>query len=119
MPAPHAILFITKDGNRDDIIKFYPSSSYFELYIVEFTPSDLVKSKYEFTLNYEQLKKYIQSLLDLLRYDSEPFDEIQLTTKMIPSVMFTIADLDRRHVRELIEYNVISALNTQIDVGTQ
>ncbi len=119
MTVPHSILFILKDGKRDDVIKFWPAPNLIEHYIVEFTPSDLTKSKYKFSFNQQELKLYIQSLLDLLRYDNEPFDDIQLTTKMIPSVIFSIADLDRTHIRGLIEYNIMNALDTPIEVERQ
>ena len=119
MPAPYSMLFILKGGNKDEIIKFYPNTYCPDSYTVEFIPSDLTKSKYSFDLNYGNLKNYIQNLLDLLRYDTEPFDEIQLTTKMIPSIMFNISDLDRTHIRNLIEYNIITALNTDIQVEEQ
>ncbi len=119
MTVPHSILFILKDGKRDDVIRFWPAPHLIEHYIVEFTPSDLTKSKYKFSLNQQELKLYIQSLLDLLRYDNEPFDDIQLTTKMIPSVIFSIADLDRTHIRGLIEYNIMNALDTPIEVERQ
>ena len=119
MPSPNSMLFIIKDGKKDEVIKFFNCPYFMESYSVEFIPSDLKKNKYSFELTYDNLKKYIQNLLDLLRYDSEPYDEIQLTTKMIPSIMFCIADLDRPHIRNLIEHNIITALNTNIEFQSQ
>lgn len=119
MPAPNAMLFITKSGNRDDIIKFHPCYNLLDRYSVEYIPSDITKNKYNFILNRSELSEYIESILDSLRYDSEPFDEIQLTTKMFPSIMFCIQDLERRNIRTIIENSILRALNTHIVVSEQ
>jgi hypothetical protein len=44
--------------------------------------------------------------------DNSPFGYVQVTTRMTPSVIFQVPDLDDTNLRKVIEDTVIAALRT-------
>jgi hypothetical protein len=103
-------LFITKEGENDEIVQF-KEWSVPNMYEVTYTPSDLANTKYRFHLDREGCEEYIYNLLKMLSLDAKPFHEIQVSTRTMPSVVFEIPDLSNTHIRELIEDSVLSALD--------
>ena len=103
-------LFIIKAGEKDEIIQI-TDWSVPDMYEVTYTPSDLKKTKYRFHLDREGCDDYIYNLLKMLSLDAKPFHEIQVSTRIMPSIVFDIADLENTITRKLIEDTIRDSLD--------
>lgn len=97
-----ANLFIQKSGCPDDEISIL-TSTVPGMYKVTYKPND-AKSTYSFFMNEERVMDYVANVLRTLSVDVEPFHNIQIQTMTAPSIMYNIADLDNREIRnDIIE----------------
>jgi hypothetical protein len=103
-------LFVTKAGEQDEIIQI-GGWTVPDMYEVTYTPSDLKRTKYRFYLDRSSCDDYVYNLLKLLSLDSKPFHEIQISTRIAPSVVFDIGDLNDTFTRKLIEDTIRDALD--------
>lgn len=117
-----ATLYIqsNKDGDPDDIITFNRSYNNPGVFEVVYKPNDL-KTKYRFYMGLNECADYVYRTLKLLTMDNHPFGYVQVTTRMTPSVIFQIPDLDDTNLRKTIEDTIIAALRTcpRIVVGDE
>jgi len=100
-----------QDGKPDDIIAFNRSSQSPGVFEVVYKPSDL-KTKYHFYLSLDECADYVYRTLKLITMDSNPFGYVQVTTRMTPSVIFQVPDLDDGNLRKTIEDTIITSLRT-------
>ena len=110
-----ASIYIQKDGCRDDVISFKRWSAP-GLFEVNYEPSDLKDTTYRFFMDIHQCEAYIYRTLKLLSMDTDPFSHVQITTRITPSVIFEIPDLDDTYLRETIEDTVLTALRANPQV---
>jgi hypothetical protein len=106
-----ATLYIQQNHGHDEIISF-GNWSVPGMYEVRYRPSDLPKTSYVFYMDINECEDYIYRTLKLLSLDTSPFHCVQVTTRMTPSVLFEIADLDDSRLRRLVEDTVLGALRT-------
>ena len=104
--------FITKD-NRDDILRIFDDEVHCDLYRVVFKPHDQVGSN-EMSLGYEDLQDYVSTILKSMERDNDPFEYIQVTTMVHPSVMYHVCELENRDIRWHIEDMVFLACRKAI-----
>ena len=109
-----------QDGKPDDIITFNRSHHSPGIFEVTYKPNDL-KTRYHFYLSLDECADYIYRTLKLLTMDNHPFGYVQVTTRMTPSVIFQVPDLDDSGLRKTIEDTIITALRTcpQVLVGDE
>jgi len=98
-----------RDGVPDDIITFNRSRGNPGIYEVVYQPNDL-NTKYRFYMTLDECKDYIYRTLKLLAMDNNPFGYVQLTTRVTPSVLFEVPDLDDTNLRKTIEDTAVAAL---------
>lgn len=103
-------LFVTKAGEEDEIIQI-GGWSVPDMYEVTYTPSDLKKTKYRFYLDRDACNDYIYNLLKMLSLDAKPFHELQVSTRIMPSVVFDIGDLNNTQTRKMIEDTIRDSLD--------
>lgn len=76
-------------------------------------------NKMSFTANGSELFRWFRRVLRLLGDDSDPFQCIQLNIPAMPSVLFNIADLDKKYttILDAVEYyiDIISKNQSAID----
>jgi hypothetical protein len=108
-----AVLYIQakQDGKPDDVITFGRCAHTPGVFEVTYKPNDL-KTKYHFYLSLNECADYLYRTLKLITMDNSPFGYVQVTTRMTPSVIFQIPDLDDTNLRKVVEDTVISALRT-------
>lgn len=110
-------LFIQRsDGHSqadDDIIRIFDDESCRDTFRVVFSTPELKKD----TIFYASISKattYISDMLKTLRHDTAPFEYVQVTTSIHPSVLYHVADLDNPEIRYLIEETIDLALRSPI-----
>lgn len=101
-------IHVIKNGEIDDIIKIQPYQNTNEIkYKIEYLPGDVKKIKYNLFLTLDQVKQYTENLFHLLESEYiDPFDQIQVTTRAYPAVLYDVRDLADTKIRGLL-YNVI------------
>ena len=110
------IHIIRKDGNTagdDDIIRFYDDDEYRDMIRIKYSTPDLAKDT-SFYLSVPNTLVYLNDTFKTFRHDSQPFEYVQVSTSMHPSVLYHVSDLDKPEVRYLIEDTVEMALRRPI-----
>lgn len=110
--AKATLHFITKD-NRDDILRIFDDDKHADMYRIVFKPHD-AKGINEMYLNYHDLQDYVSTILKSLERDNDPFEYIQVTTQVHPSVLYHVCELEDRDVRWHVEDMVFLACRKPI-----
>lgn len=108
-----ATLFFTKKNDTDDIITIRSSEVVPDLYSVRFETPDMKTAK-KFMISGDRVLDYVEDILYSLSRDTDPFEHIQLSTSIHPSVMYHVSDLDDRVIRKLIVTMIRDAMRFQI-----
>lgn len=105
-----------KEGrsSNDDVIRIYENQRYPELYQIVYSTPEW-KKEVRFHMGRHLVGNYINDLLKSLNYDTDPFEYIQVSTSIHPSIMYHISDLENSDVRHLIEDMVATAIRTPIE----
>lgn len=105
-------LYLQREGygvSHDDIIQIFDHDNDFQMYkIVYKTPE--TKKHAVFFMTRNNTMNYVIDLLKALKYDTDPFTYIQVSTRIHPSIQFQIPDLHDNQVRYLIEDMIYAAL---------
>ena len=99
-----ATLIITrkdKGAAFDDKVVISQSSESSEVYSVAYSTPEL-RSVRTFSATYNSVLQYVEDILTSLKYDTEPFEYLQLYTAIHPSVMYHLADVDDSDARRVI-----------------
>lgn len=108
-----ATLYIQRTTGRssddDDIIKFFEDDEYRDTVRIVYSTPELKKA-FEFFMTVPQTLQYLSDTLKTLSYDASPFEHVQVSTTLHPSVLYHVSDMDRTEVRHLIEDTVGTAL---------
>ena len=111
-------IFIVKNlDNRqeDDTITIYAVKDSSDLFRVVYHSSDYSRKQNQFYLSKNSILNYIEDLLRSLKYDSEPFEYVQISTEMHPSVLYHAMDLEKLCVRNLIVDMINTTLKHNIE----
>lgn len=102
---------ISADNRPDDIISIHSSPT--RRLMVTFKPGETGCKKVVFFMDQQQVVRYVDDILQSLRMDVDPFENIQVTTRIHPAALFHVSDLDKCMTRHLI----LDMLDTAIDVS--
>ena len=98
-----SILFTRRDRgwDQDDKIhvKTYEQSP--EIFEVTYTCPEL-RTDRVFLTNFSSVLAYVEDSLTSMRHDNDPFEHIQVSTSIHPSVLYHVSDMDQAYVRDLI-----------------
>jgi hypothetical protein len=92
----------TAESRGDDIVQISPSDDYVDMFMIRYSTPEL-KKKRVFYMTRSKVLAYVSDLLKSLTHDIEPFEAVQVSTSIHPSVVYHVADLDDVDVRRLIE----------------
>jgi hypothetical protein len=110
------IYFLRKDApseDTDDILRVYDDDEYRDTVRVVYSTPELGKDmSFYFTLS--QAMVYISDTLKTLRHDSQPFEYIQVSTAIHPSILYHVSDMDIAEVRHLVEDTVETAIRRPV-----
>ena len=112
-----ATLYVQRNPDRsseDDIIRMYESDGMTDVHLVEYSTPETKKSS-RFYMSRKVLLDYVSDILKSLRHDTVPFECVQVTTAIHPSVVYHVADLDDPEVRHIIEDTVYNAIRTPVE----
>ena len=102
-----------KGSEDDDIIRFFDDDEYRDTVRVVYSTPELNKNaSFYFTL--PRAITYLSDLLKTLRHDSSPFEHVQVTTAIHPSILYHVSDLDNDEIRYLIEDTVDTAIRRPV-----
>ena len=108
-------LYFTRRQGADDIVQIYDDELYFEMVRIVYTPGDHVKKSNEFSLTRQQVLSYVSTILRSMESDSDPFEKVQISTAIHPSVIYSVADVSETHTRHLIEDMVCDAVRANVE----
>ena len=109
------IIITRKDKGAafDDWIVIAQSSESSEVYSVSYTTPELRTAK-TFSATYNSVLQYVEDILTSLKYDTEPFEYVQVYTAIHPSVMYHLADVDDCDARRVILNQIRDAMRFTI-----
>lgn len=112
-----ATLYIQRATNSspetDDVIHMFEDDEYRDMIRITYSTPDLKKAT-EFYLTIPQTLQYVSDTLKTFNYDAQPFEHVQVSTQLHPSILYHVSDLECCQVRHLIEDTVETALRRPI-----
>jgi hypothetical protein len=99
--------------SNDDTIRMYSDEEYRDMVRVVYSTPEL-KREATFYLTLPQAMRYLHDTLKTLNHDSQPFEFVQVSTQIHPSVLYHVAELDDCEVRHLIEDTVETVLRQDV-----
>lgn len=108
-----ATIHFQKTGSRDDILRIYDSETE-GVVRVTMSPGDFKNSTNEFFISSTKAIRLVADILRSLPYDIEPFEYVQITTELTPSILYHAVDIENSSVRHLIEDTIHDAVYTKV-----
>ena len=109
-------VYITKkDESNDDIITVENEDLHGFVFKVSFRPGEFRNTTNVFYMNRHDTIEYFSSIFKSFSHDVDPFDKVQLSTRMHPSIMYDVIDLEDPDVRWKIEDLIYQALRTEVE----
>ena len=105
-------IYLQKEGSRDDIIRIARSETD-TMFTLEYAPGDL-DTKYTTLMDRSRVSRYVRDLLVSLTMDTSPFDNIQVSTKIYPSIVYNISDLNDLDLCSVVEDSILSVLDVPV-----
>lgn len=105
-----------KDGTGkkdDDVIDFYEDDDYQEMVRIKYSTPELQRNA-TFYLPIPRAINYLSDILKTFRHDADPFEYVQVSTQIHPSVLYHVSDLDNTEIRHLIEDTVEAAIRRPV-----
>lgn len=115
------ILFTQKDMSQSHDNKINVSTNQNnsrDFFHVRYDSPEYTFSK-TFMSSFSGVISYIEDTLASMRYDTEPFEHIQINTTIHPPVMFHVSDLDDCEIRSLIVNMVSDSMRFGITSSTK
>jgi hypothetical protein len=105
------IWLLSKTNRRDETIKIYRDTN--GLFKIIYSPSDIQSNpKYTFKMTLSEVLNYVETLMDSLKADKEPWSEIQVSTVISPSILYDMMDFESSF--SIIMESIETALMTQV-----
>lgn len=90
-----------KSAAHDDQIRVYPYEGSHSIFEVVYKTPDLNRDR-RFLASFSGALHYVEDILMSMRSDVDPFEQIQLTTAIHPTVMFHVSDMEDSETRDVI-----------------
>lgn len=110
-----AALFLQKSGQKDDIIQFERSANPNQIHVTYHDGnSRRHPTVFRFSIPAHAVSDYVSDILFGLRHDMEPFEYIQVTTAIGPSILYHVADISDPDIRSNIRTTVSASCNLYV-----
>lgn len=109
-------LLFTRKGKgpyHDDQIRVSPYEGSHSIFAVVYKTPDLNRDR-RFLASFSGVLKYVEDILMSMRADIDPFEQIQLSTAIHPTVMFHVSDMDESVNRDIIMNMVGDSLRYEV-----
>lgn len=112
------LYFIYSDNRKDDTISIHstPSGSCFRVIM---RPSEYEETQFETYMNLDKVLDYIHNSLKSLQYDVDPYEQVQITSMMSPTVLYHVADMSSEEIRHLIDDILYDELTSEVRLVNQ
>lgn len=120
MPQSFTLIFTyndDRDSRPDDVLTVYFTETR-NSYRVVYKSGDWETRKNVVHMSYYEVQRHVRNILNSLRYDTDPFERVQVLLPAAPSVFYHVSDLDDVDVRDLIYDMIDDALDADVDVET-
>ncbi len=108
------LFFIYKDGRADDVIEVH-STNRFNLFRYKYIASEYEGKSYnETVLSRNNVLDRIHHILKSLQYDVDPFEQVQITGSLSPSILYYVGDMTNEDIRHLIDDILYDELSSQV-----
>jgi len=109
MLSPISIV-LTRDASskNDDILKIRPDEDNEGVYFVTYEDKNS-KHKYEFTADWVHVEQYVNQVLSLLKYDEEPFQNVQFQFPSYPVIVVSPRQIGNDHLMDNI-WNIFESI---------
>lgn len=108
-------LFLQKPGQKDDILHFDRfSEDPDRIRVTYYDGSDDRDYRYVFYMPTSAIGNYIGDMMFGLRHDIDPFECIQVTTAITPTILYHVKDLDDEDVRANIRTTIQAASSLHV-----
>ena len=111
------LYLIYKDGRKDDTISIHSTCSG-DLFRVVVRPSEYEETQFETFMSTNKVLDYIHNSLKSLQYDVDPYEQVQITCMMAPTILYHVADMSDADIRHLIDdilYDELTCHVRQVD----
>lgn len=112
-----ATLYVQRNNGKgqedDDIIRIYDDDEYRDTVRIVYSTPELAKNA-TFYFTVSAATRYIHDMLKTFTHDSQPFEYVQVSTQIHPSILYHVSDLDDSEVRYLIVDTVEDAIRRPI-----
>lgn len=111
-----AEIFLTRPGggSGDDIIKISECSASHHLFGVTYRAPDYANRK-RFVLSESRVIDYVEDILRSLQHDSDPFEFVQISTPIHPSILYHVSDMDNSATRDLVITMIRMAMRADVE----
>jgi len=101
---------------KDDILRVFRSTFDTDYFSVTFTTTgnEGDSRAYSTYMTESRVLRHIDTILDALRLDQVPFEEVQVTTPIHPIVMYHVSQLDNLDVLRTIGETAAIALRSRV-----
>jgi len=101
---------------KDDILRVFRSTFDTDYFNVTFTTTgnDGDSRAYSTYMTESRVLRHIDTIMDSLRLDQVPFEEVQVTTPIHPIVMYHVSQLDNLDVLRTIGETAAAALRSRV-----
>jgi hypothetical protein len=101
---------------KDDILRVFRSTFDTDYFNVTFTTTGHGGDSraYSTYMTESRLLRHIDTIMDSLRLDQVPFEEVQVTTPIHPIVMYHVSQLDNLDVLRTIGETAAAALRSRV-----
>lgn len=107
-----SLWLISDKKRRDETFKIHRDSTT-GLFKIVYSPCDIESSpKYTFNMTLSEVRNYIETLMDSLKIDKEPWEELQVSPITSPSILYDLMDFDSSY--DIIMETIETALMTQV-----
>jgi hypothetical protein len=99
----------------DDIVNIYSTTTSPDLFRIVYTPGDSSSGmRYESQMTRHSVLDYVSDILKGMRYDVDPFDRIQISTDLHPSIMYCVEDMENVVTRRNLENMLYTSLRCRV-----
>lgn len=100
---------------NDDVINIFSSDISPDIFRILYVPGDSSHGyRYESQMTRNTVMDYISDILKAMKYDVDPFDRIQISTDLHPSLMYCVEDMENCITRRNLENILYTSLRYRV-----
>lgn len=110
-------IFLTRKNDdatsKDDVISIHRRADICTAFTIKYRPGDGAQTRV-FNMSETDTMTYVSSIFKSLDYDTDPFDKVQITTAIHPSIIYDVPALADSDIRYRVEDMILNTLQARI-----